>query len=186
MVPITSLLLPIVLAAVLVFIASSLIHMLLGYHAGDVSRLPKEDEALEALRRLNIPPGDYAAPRPDSMADMNKPEFIEKMKRGPVVLMTIGAGGSGGVGASLVQWFLYSIVIGVFVAYVTGRVFGPGANYLDVFRLAGTSAFLAYALALPQHSIWFRRRWRTTLLTMFDGLVYALLTAGAFGWLWPR
>ena len=70
-------------------------------------------------------------------------------------------------------------------ADVTGRVFGPGANYLDVFRLAGTSAFLAYALALPQHSIWFRRRWRTTLLTMVDGLVYALLTAGAFGWLWP-
>lgn len=185
MVPITSLVLPIVVAAVLVFIASSLIHMLLGYHAGDLSRFPQEEETLDALRQLHIPPGDYAAPRPNSMSDMNSPEFIEKAKRGPLVLMTISDGGSGGVGANLAQWFVYSIVIGVFVAYVTGRVLGPGADYLDVFRLAGTSAFLAYALAVPQQSIWFRRRWRTTLLTMFDGLVYALLTAGAFGWLWP-
>jgi hypothetical protein len=186
MVPMTSLVLPIVLAAVLVFVASSIIHMVLGYHAGDMRKLPREDDALDALRRLNIPPGDYAAPRPDSMAGMNKPEFIEKMKRGPIVLMTIAAGGGANMGASLAKWFIYTVVVGVFVAYVTGRVFAPGVGYLQVFRLAGTAAFMAYALALPQHAIWYRRSWRTTLLSMFDGLIYGLLTGGAFGWLWPR
>lgn len=185
MVSITSLAIPILLAAVLVFVGSSVIHMVLGYHAGDHQRLPDEDAALDALRRLKIPPGDYAAPRPDSMSTLNDPAFVAKLKAGPVVLMSVASGGLA-IGTGLAQWFVYSVVVGVFVAYVTGRVYGPGANYLEVFRLAGTAAFLAYAMALPQQSIWFRRRWRTTLLSMFDGLIYALLTAGAFGWLWPR
>lgn len=185
MVSIASLVVPIVLSAVLVFVGSSLIHMVLGYHAGDHRKLPREDETLDALRRLNIPPGDYAAPKPASMKAMNEPAFVEKLKRGPAVLMSISSSGPS-IGSGLVQWFIYSIVIGIFVAYVTGRVYGAGANYLEVFRLAGTSAFLAYSMALPQQSIWFRRSWKTTLLSMFDGLIYALLTAGAFGWLWPR
>lgn len=186
MVPVTSLAIPILLAAVFVFIGSSIIHMLLPYHRGDTRKLPREDDALEALRRLNIPPGDYMAPHAGSAAGMKQPEFIEKRTRGPIVTMTVSAGGPVNMGASLFQWFLYSVVVGVFVAYVTGRVFGPGANYLEVFRLAGTTAFLAYALALPQLSIWYRRSWRTTLLSMFDGFIYGLLTAGVFGWLWPR
>jgi hypothetical protein len=184
MVTITSLVGPILVAAVLVFVASSIIHMVLGYHAGDYRKLPAEDDVLDAFRGFNIPPGEYAAPRPESMSAMNDPAFVEKVKRGPVVLLTLSASGLN-VGASLAQWFVYIVVVGVFVAYVTGRVYGPGTDYLDVFRLSGTAAFLAYAMALPQHSIWFRRRWRTTLVAMVDGMIYALLTAGAFGWLWP-
>lgn len=186
MVPITSLVVPILLSAVLVFVASSVIHMVLGYHAGDVQKLPREDDVLEALRPFELQPGDYAAPRPSSMAAMQQPEFIEKMTRGPVFVMTVRPRGPAGMGGALVQWFVYSVVIGVFVAYVTGRVFGPGASYTEVFRLAGITAFLSYALALPQYSIWYGRRWRTTFVSMFDGLVYGLLTAGTFGWLWPR
>jgi hypothetical protein len=30
------------------------------------------------------------------------------------------------------------------------------------------------------------RSWIRTLKSMFDGLIYALLTASVFGWLWPR
>lgn len=186
MVPITSLLLPVLLAAVLVFVSSSIIHMVLKYHRGEVRRVPQEDELLSAMRRMNLPPGDYGVPHAGSPEGMKKPEFIEKATRGPLVLMSVASGGPMNMGSNLLQWFVYSIVIGVFVAYVTGRVFGPGANYLDVFRLAGTTAFMSYALALPQHSIWFRRQWRTTFTSMFDGLIYGLLTAGAFGWLWPR
>jgi hypothetical protein len=28
--------------------------------------------------------------------------------------------------------------------------------------------------------------WGTTIKEVIDGLVYGLLTAGTFGWLWPR
>jgi hypothetical protein len=74
----------------------------------------------------------------------------------------------------------------VFAAYISSRALKTGAHYLDVFRFAGTTAFAGYSLALLQNSIWVKRRWGSTLKSMFDGLIYALLTAGTFGWLWPH
>jgi hypothetical protein len=35
-------------------------------------------------------------------------------------------------------------------------------------------------------SIWYQRPWVVTLKSTIDGLLFACLTAGAFGWLWPR
>jgi hypothetical protein len=186
MVPLTSLWLPILLSAVIVFVASSVIHMVLGYHKNDLLALPKEDEVMAALRPFNIPPGDYGMPKPASMKDMGSPAFIEKMKRGPAVFMTVLRPGPFETGAQLAQWFVYSVVISVFSSYVASRAVGPGADYLMVFRFVGTTAFMGYAMALPQFSIWYRRNWVTTLRSVFDGLLYASLTAGTFGWLWPR
>lgn len=185
MVPVTSLLIPILVSAVFVFLASSVIHMVLGYHKHDMHPLPNEDAALEALRGFKIPPGDYCAPHAGSMEAMKSPAFTEKIARGPVVMMTVKAGGPMSMGTQLTQWFVYSVVVSVFAAYVTGRVLTADAHYLQVFRVAGTVTFLGYAMALPQYSIWYARNWGTTLRSMFDGLIYALLTAGTFGWLWP-
>jgi hypothetical protein len=186
MVPVTSLAIPIVLSAVIVFVASSIMHMLLPYHRSDMGKVPKEDEFLETLRGLNIPPGDYGAPRPSSAAGMSQPEFVEKMKKGPIVFMTIAPGSSPSMATSLILWFIYSGVVSFFSAYIAGRALGPGVDYLLVFRFVGSTAFMGYSLALVQNSIWYKRKWSTTLKSMFDGLVYGLLTAGTFGWLWPR
>jgi hypothetical protein len=188
MVPLTSLWLPILLSAVPVFVASSIIHMVLGYHRTDVRKLPadKEDQLLEALRRVNVEPGDYAAPHAGSAAGMNDPAFVAKATKGPIAFMTIAPGGPPSMTSNLVFWFLYSIVVSLFSAYIAGRAVGPGADYLTVFRFVGATTFIGYALALPQYSIWYRRSWATTLKSMFDGLIYGLLTAGVFGWLWPR
>ena len=185
MVAISTLWLPILLAAVVVFAVSSIIHMFLGYHWNDLRAAPKADAALEYLRGMNIPPGDYALPKADSMQQMRSPEFQEKFKRGPIVLMTVSKGEMA-MGRSLTQWFLYLLLVGICCAYIAGRELSPGASYLAVFRIVGFTAFMAYALALPQASIWYRRNWRTTVVTMLDGLVYALVTAGMFGLLWPR
>jgi hypothetical protein len=89
------------------------------------------------------------------------------------------------MGGSLAQWFMYSIVIGIFAAYVAGRALQPGAPYLSVFRFAGVTAFAAYAIGGWHESIWYKRSWTATLKNTFDGLLYALVTAGTFGWLWP-
>jgi hypothetical protein len=186
MVPLMSLVLPILLSAVIVFVASSIIHMVLPLHRNDLRKLAKEDEVLEALRRADIPAGDYAAPHAGSPAAMKDPAFLEKMKRGPLVLLTIAPGQPMSMASNLLQWFVYCVVVSVFAAYLTGRALGPGVDYLDVFRFAGTTAFMGYSLAVAQHSIWYRRNWGTTLKVMLDGLVYGLLTGGTFGWLWPR
>ena len=82
MVPLMSLWMPIVLAAVLVFVASSLIHMVLKYHNSDFSSVPKEGEVMDALREAGLPAGDYIVPCPGGAGGMNDPEFIEKWSKG--------------------------------------------------------------------------------------------------------
>ena len=185
MVPIVSLWLPILLSAVIVFAASSVIHMLLTYHRSDLSKVPSEDEVMDALRPFDIPPGDYVIPYAGEAKKMSTPEFIEKTTKGPVAFVTVMPSGIPSMTSSLILWFLYSVVVGIVAAYVAGRAVGPGADYLEVFRFAGCAAFLGYAMALLQNSIWYKRNWSATLKSMFDGLIYSLLTAGTFGWLWP-
>ena len=186
MVPIPSLWLPILLSAVIVFVVSSIIHMFLTYHRTDYRKVPSEGEVMEALRKFAIPPGDYMIPRAESMKAMSSPEFVEKRNKGPVAVITFMKPGPSNMTASLTQWFLFCVVVGLFAAYVTGRALGPGADYRTVFRFAGCTAFAGYALALWQDSIWYKKAWSTTLKNTFDGLVYALMTGGTFGWLWPR
>jgi hypothetical protein len=186
MVPVTSLGIPILVSAVIVFIVSSIIHMVLPFHRKDFRKVPREDETLDALRRLNIPPGEYIVPHAGSPEGMKDPAFLEKMQKGPIAFLAISPGGPPSLTNSLILWFIYSMVVSLFAGYITGRALGPGADYLAVFRFVGTTAFMGYSLALLQNSIWYKRRWVTTAKSMCDGLVYALLTAGTFGWLWPR
>jgi hypothetical protein len=178
--------LPILVSSVIVFVVSSVIHMASPWHKGDYPRMPDEEKVIAALRPLAIPPGDYMVPRASGMNEMRSPEFREKMKNGPVMVVTVAPNGMPKMGKSLLFWFLYSAVIGLFAAYVAGRALPVGASYLSVFRFVGTTAFLGYSLALWQMSIWYRRAWSTTVKATIDGLIYALLTAGTFGWLWPR
>lgn len=186
MVSLMSLVVPILASAAIVFVASSLMHMVLPYHRNDFLAVPKADEVQETLRRFNIPPGDYLLPRPSSPGDVKSPEFLEKMKKGPMLVMTVMPNGQVSMGRNLALWFVYLIVVSFFSAYISGRALASGATYLAVFRFVGSTAFLSYSLALIQTSIWYRKNWSTTLKSTFDGLVYAMLTAGTFGWLWPR
>jgi hypothetical protein len=186
MTALSSLLLPIVVSSVFVFILSSIIHVATPWHKGEYPKVPNEDRLMEALRPLGIPPGDYMVPRPSSMKEMKSPEFLDKMKRGPVLVLTVLPNGPMTMGRNMVLWFLYSVVIGIFAAYVAGRALPAGARYLAVFRFSGVTAFLGYSLALWQMAIWYRRAWGTTIRATVDGLIYALVTAGTFGWLWPR
>jgi hypothetical protein len=178
--------LPILLSSVIVFVVSSLIHMVTPWHNSDYPKLPNEDRVMDALRPFAIPPGDYMMPRASSRQEMRSPVFAEKFKRGPAMMFTVWPGGSMAIGKQLVQWFLFSAVIGCFAAYVAGRALPAGAPYLQVFRFAGVTAFLAYAGALWPMSIWYRRAWITTIKGSVDGVVYALVTAAIFGWLWPH
>lgn len=186
MVTIPSLWLPILLSAVFVFVVSSLIHMVLRYHSKDFRKLPDEDAVADALRKFNIPAGEYVLPYSSSMKEMKSPEYQEKVKRGPRAILTVWPGGSPSMVKNLVQWFFFAVVVGIFAAYVASRALQEGAYYLAVFRFVGVTAFCCYTIAGWQASIWFNRSWSTTLKNTIDGFVYALVTAGTFGWLWPR
>lgn len=186
MVALTSLWMPIVLSAVAVFIVSSLIHMVVGYHKHDYGAVPSEDAVMEALRKFSIPPGDYVMPHAHGAAEMKSPEFMEKWNKGPIVMMTVFPQGPMAIGSQLTKWFIYCVVSSVFAAYVASRALVPGAPYLEVFRFAGVMAFACYGVAIWQSNIWYRRQIGTTVRLTIDALVYALVTAGMFGWLWPN
>jgi hypothetical protein len=187
MVPLLSLWLPVLVAALFVFVASSLLHMLTPWHKGDFAPLPDEDRALDALRELKLAPGDYLFPNAGGdSATLRSAEYQEKVRKGPVGVMTIfPERDPSNMLPQLTQWFLYCVLVSIFAAYIASRAVGPGAEYLPVHRFAGATAFAGYGLALLQRSIWWKQRWSTTLKGVVDALLYGMLTGGVFGWLWP-
>jgi hypothetical protein len=181
-----SLWLPVLLSAVLVFVASSVIHMVFNWHRNDLQPVPDEDGVMDALRGFGIPPGNYLIPRPESTEVMKSEEFQARAKQGPCLFMTVlRPGNPSDMGKQLGQWFVYCVVVGLLAAYVTGLALGPGAEYMAVFKIASTAAFMGYALAHAQDAIWMSQGWPATFRSMLDGLIYALVTGGTFGWLWP-
>lgn len=178
--------LPALVSAVIVFLVSSAIHMASPWHKSDFPRLANEDAVLDALRPLNIPPGDYMMPRPQSREDLRSAEFAEKRRRGPVLVMTVMPSGTMSMGRSLIQWFIYLIVVGLVAGHVAGRALPAGAPGEHVFHAVALTAFAAYALALWQLSIWYRRSWSITIKATIDGLIYAAITGAVFAWLWPH
>ena len=185
MVPLAALWLPIVLSAVIVFIASSIMHMVLPYHKNDCSQLPDEANLLAALRGAGLKRGYYMFPY-GTHKDMKSPAMTEKYKQGPVGLLTVFPSGPPAMPKFLGLWFGYCLIIGFFVAYLTGHTVAPTSDYLAVFRVAGTAAFMAYGLGGLSNGIWKGQPWSMVLKEAVDGLIYGLLTAGTFGWLWPR
>ena len=185
MVSLASLWLPILLSALFVFIASSIIHMVLPYHRGDYKQLPDEDRLLSALRATDLQRGLYAFPY-STQKEMNSPAMQEKRKLGPVGLMTIFPKGPINMGKFLGMWFVYCLIASFFVAYLAAHTIAPAAPYRHVFRVVGTAAFLSYGVGQIVSGIWGGQPWSNVAKHVFDGLIYALLTAGTFGWLWPR
>ena len=186
MVQVTSLWLPIFVSAALVFVVSSVSLMLLGYHRADYGSLPAEDDVQAALRKFNLPTGDFELPHAQSQKDSASQAFREKLDKGPVVIRTVMPSGGPSMARNLALWFLYCVVVGLIVGDLAGLALSAGTAYRQVFRFVSTAAFAGYVLGLWQMSIWYNHSWATTIRSSVDGLVYVLLTAGTFGGLWPR
>ena len=185
MVPLLSLWLPIIVATVIVFFVSSLLHMLLPWHKSDYTPIPDEDSVRTAIRNANLKPGVYMFPfcAHDKMKD---PAMQKKFEEGPVGHLTMLPNGKVNMGKYLGLWILYCLMISTMCAFIAGHVTAPGANYMHVFKLVSAIAFMSYCLAVFEDSIWKGAPWSNTIKGMIDGLIYALMTAGSFGWLWPK
>jgi hypothetical protein len=182
----SQLLVPILLSGVLVFVASSVMHAMLKYHNSDFRKLANEDEVRAVVRKGNATAGIYIIPHCTDHKEMKTPEGMKKYEEGPVGVLVLRRTGKVEMGPILGQWFLYVLVVSALAAYVAHSTLPVGASYLQVFRIVGAASWLAYAWQSPTDSIWKGQPWSATIKVIFDGLVYACLTAGAFGWLWPR
>jgi len=183
MVELTSLWLPVLVSAVAVFIASSIVWMVLPHHKTDWRTLKDDRTIQEFIRGQGLTGGMHMFPacRPD---DLKSPEAQERFKTGPWGTLIV-LGGPPSMGRSLGQWFVYLVVVGILVAYVAGRSFGAGASFQSLFRLTSVVAWLAYSGAAPCGSIWEGKPWSFTWKNVLDGLAYGLATGAIFGWLWP-
>lgn len=178
--------LPILLAAVGVFIASSIVHMLLKFwHRSDYRGFANEDAVRTAIRSGSPAPGMYLMPY-CLMEDMKKPESVQKFETGPVGFVILRSNGVPNMGKSLALWFLLSLAVSFFCALVAASALAAGADGHRVFHVTALVAFVAYATGSFSMGIWWGQPWRSVFKDAVDGLVYALVTGAVFMWMWPQ
>jgi hypothetical protein len=186
MVTLGALLLPVLLAAAICLVAGFVLWMVLPLHKGDFRPFPDEASVADAVRRQSLPPGQYSIPWCPDPGQMKDPAMQARYAQGPVGYLVLGRAGMPSIGKNLALTFLYHAVVSFFIAYIAVHTLEAGTPYLEVFRVTGAVAFLAYGAAVIPGAIWYGRPWGPVWREVVDALVYALLTAGVFGWLWPR
>ena len=184
MLAIASLWLAILISAGVVWIAAMLVWMVLPYHQSDYKGFPDEDAVRKVLGQT-LAPGQYNIPHIPSRKDGDKPEVRQKFDEGPIGFMTVLPSGFPSLVRGMLLSFIYYLLIGGAVAYVCTRTIPPGADYLAVFRISGTVAWLAYGAAVIPDAIWFGRPWSAIGKQLLDAFIFGTLTGGVFGWLWP-
>ena len=183
--PFGSLWIPVTVAAVVVFVASAVLHMVLKYHKADYRPLPNEDAVRDSLRSAAPAPGTYFTPHCPDMKQLNEPAVREKFEKGPVALVTVMPSGPPTMGKQLTLWFGFTLLVSFVSAYVARITLHPGADGLLVLRVTGTVAFAGYAVGRIMDSIWKGQPWSNTLRELLDGAIYSALTGLTFLLLWP-
>lgn len=179
------LLLPALASAIAVFLASSVVHMVLQWHKPDYKKLANEDEVRAALRRTKPAPAQYVTPMCEGPKEAATPEFQAKLREGVNAVIYVGPYEPIHMGKLLGSWFVYSFVLSLIAGYVGRAALPVGAGFSEVVQIVGVAAFLGYALQGPSDSIWKYKPWVMTFRSMVDGLLYAVITGVVFAWLWP-
>lgn len=182
MVTVAQLWLPILVSAVFVFIASAFAWMALPHHKKDILPLPKESPIPGQTRDLK--PGVYMYPSCGDRKEMGTDEFKKRFNEGPWGVLNV-LPSKPNMARCMIMVFIAYVLVGVFVGYVTGLARAPGAGYLEVFRVAGATAVGIYCLGWMPHAIFHGKPARAWATDLIDGVVYGLITAGTFAWLWP-
>ena len=181
--------LPIVLSAVILFIASSVIWMFAPHHKTEWKEPPQVDALRTFLRQSGITAGAFVFPHMTAADRADKAKAAEKMKQaeeGPAGVLFLRAPGPMGMGRMMVQQFVFFLVVAALIALLDVHMMDRGTVYLAVFKRDAIIAFLTFGLGTAPESIWFARPWKSFWLQAIDAAIYAGLLAGTFGWLWPR
>ena len=99
---------PILLAALLVQVTSTLIHMVLKWHNSDYRKLANEDQVRAAIRAGNPAPGQYVLPHCLDPNEMKKPDVAQKWVEGPVAMLYVIKNGAPSIGPQIGSWAAFS------------------------------------------------------------------------------
>lgn len=186
MTPFMSLLLPIVLSAVAVFIVSMIVHMAMPWHKSDYGNVPNDDAAMAAIQSLNLAPDDYAVPNPHLPGGGKNPDFIAKFERGPTFHLTLMPSGGMNMGKLMGTWLGFMLLISAIAGWVTGSIVGPGGNTHAVFHYSAIITACSYGFGAWPLSIWYHRKWSTSFKETFDAILYGLASGAVFMVMWPK
>ena len=183
MVSLLDLWLPILVSAVIVQIASSVIHMALPFwHTADYGRTGNDGPMVEAMRSLRS--GLYLIP--GMPHEKPSKEWEAEWSKGPSAIVYLRNPAAMSIGKNMGIYFLYCIVSAIFVAYIAGQTLPRGTEYLRVMQLAGAAGTIFWAFGNNiSDAIWYGKPWRVAIKYMVDGVIYGSLMGGTFGWLWP-
>lgn len=184
-VSLTALWMPIVLGGILTWLASIIMHMLLPHHKSDYLELENEPAVADALGKGSPKPGMYTLPHCTDMKEMGEQSTIEKFDKGPVAIVTVYPNGTPPMGKYIAQQITFCFLSCLLIGYCASLALAPGTDYRVVFRTVCTVGFLTFGWGQIPFSIWYGHPWSTTFKYLFDALVYGLIAAGVFGWLWP-
>lgn len=177
--------LPILLSAVVVFVISSLVHMVFKWHAADYNSVSNEDAIRAAINAGKPVPGRYVIPHCKDMKDMGTPEMIKKYQDGPVMHFTILPSGTPNMGKYLGLWFAWTVVVALLAAYLAARACGLDPSVAARAAQWGAAiTFIAHGLGTVQESIWTGRPWASSAKYLLDAALYAAGTGMVFNFLW--
>jgi hypothetical protein len=178
--------LPIVVGGVLVFVASSVIHMVIKWHVADYRQLANEDAVRDVMRAGSPAPGQYFVPYCPDHKLMRTPEFQRKFTEGPIAIMTVRPNGFPSMGRPLGLWFVFNLVVSALAAWVACQALPPGAPFERVFCLGAVVSFMAYGGGPITQSIWMGKPMRALTTEVLDAVVYAVITGATLALLWPH
>lgn len=175
-----TLLLPIILSAIALFVASFVSWMVVRLHKDDWRKLEKEDEFFAKVQELKPAVGSYNFPHctPENMKDS---AMQEKLNQGPCGVMTIFPPGQS-MGRNLGLTFAHYLGVSFCIGYLATLAFERGAAFGDVFRFVATAGLIAFLAGIIGHAIWFRIR---IIGHLIESIVYALIMGVIFAALWP-
>jgi hypothetical protein len=159
--------------------------MVVKYHNSDYQQLSNEDEVMTAVRNGSPKLGIHTLPYCVDMSEMGNSDVQEKFNRGPVAMLTVMPNGLPQMGKLMAQQISFFLIGSLLIAYCATLALQPGADYLVVFRFISAVAFLTFGWANIPLSIWYGHPWSTTVKYLLDALIYGLVIAGSFAWLWP-
>ena len=178
--------LPILLSAVVVFVISSLIHMVFKWHAPDYRGFANEDAVRDAIRAGGPTPGHYVVPYCKDMKDMAGEAMVKKYREGPVGHFSLAPSDTVNMGKYLGLWFLWSLVVAVVAAFLATQVLGVApVHALKAVKLVAAVIFIAHGFGTVQESIWMARPWSTSAKYLLDAALYGLGSGLVFYCLWP-
>ena len=125
-------------------------------------------------------------PYADSPAAMKEERVSKAFEEGTAGFITVLPRGIPNMGRNMALSAILNVVVASLVACVACLTLAPGADYMTVFRVTAVATWLAYGTGTVYDAIWFGRPWSGVFKGFGDALIYALLTGGAFGWLWPE